>query len=125
MVEPSAAAAPTSTPSTIAAPPVTPAQPSAVPALPKANSHAKVPADVPRFVKVAATAANSAGELRLFAIEGGAFLGVGPALLRLHPDGTINGNGGRFAGLTRDKARAAVVEAMEAAGWVEARAVIP
>ena len=89
MVEPSAAAAPTSTPSTTPAPPVTPAQPSAVPAPPKANSHAKVPADAPRFVKVAATAANSAGELRLFAIEGGAFLGVGPALLRLHPDGTI------------------------------------
>jgi valyl-tRNA synthetase len=42
-----------------------------------------------------------------------------PIVSILSPDGTINANGGRFAGLSREKARAAVVEALEAAGLVE------
>jgi valyl-tRNA synthetase len=39
----------------------------------------------------------------------------------LHPDGTINDNGGKYAGMDRYKAREAVVKAMEELGLYEGR----
>src|SRR5207253_66141 len=39
----------------------------------------------------------------------------------LNPDGTINENGGKYAGLERSKAREAVTEDMEALGFFEGR----
>lgn len=69
--------------------PARPDAPVALP-LPKAKSHAKVPADAPRFVTVATRSdGNNASEVRLFALDGVAFAGVGSALLRLGSDGTV------------------------------------
>ncbi|MCG3134323.1 MAG: Valine--tRNA ligase [Planctomycetes bacterium] len=42
-----------------------------------------------------------------------------PVLSMLNKDGTVNELGGRFAGLTREKARAAIVEALEAEGLLD------
>src|SRR5438045_5009545 len=39
----------------------------------------------------------------------------------LSPDGTINENGGKYAGMERSKAREAVTEDMEARGYFEGR----
>lgn len=42
-----------------------------------------------------------------------------PRINIMTPDGRINENGGQFAGLTMEEARAAVVEAMQSLGFVE------
>ncbi len=42
-----------------------------------------------------------------------------PILTMLNPDGTISAVGGRFAGLSREKARTAIVEALEQAGLLD------
>ena len=42
-----------------------------------------------------------------------------PFINIMTPDGKINENGGKFAGLTMEEARKAVVEAMKAQGFLE------